>query len=169
VFNTHTSTLKTRRNRWNVYLHIIKFTLKPVKIWNIKTHCAFTPLLYVLLYVTWSWVCLKTSKYVVYFCVFVTHQQMFCQMIFVFLTKLIRTENIAWAFLGLDRKTGKVKLIAGFLNFLRKCSNLSSVHTTNCTIQSKLIRLHIFIYRKPKLKITAYVIWERIHSKQPAP
>lgn len=89
----------------------------------------------------------KTSKYVVSFCVFATHQQMLCQIIFLFPNKFIETENIACAFLSLDRRTGKEKLIAGFHNFLRKCSNLSSIYTTNCTIQRTLFCLPVLFTR----------------------
>lgn len=111
----------------------------------------------------------NASKYVVSFCEFVTHQQMLCQIIFVIPNKFIETEDIAWAFLGLDRRTGKEKLTPGFHNFLRKFSNIKSIYNTNCTFQSILIRLPRFIYGKPNFKITWYIIWDGTNSTQSAP
>jgi hypothetical protein len=108
----------------------------------------------------------KTSKYVVSFCVFATHQQLLCQIIFVFPNKFIETENIAWAFLYLERRTGKEKLIFEFHNFLWKCSNRKSIFTTNCTIQRSLIRLPRFYLREDQFENNSlhYLRWNKFYA-----
>jgi hypothetical protein len=108
----------------------------------------------------------KTSKCVVSFCVFATHQQMLCQIIFVFPNKLMETENIAWAFLYLDRRAGKEKLIVDFHNFLRQCRNRRSFNTTNCIIQSTLIRLPRFYLREDQFENNSlhYLRWNKFYA-----
>ena len=108
----------------------------------------------------------KTSKCVVSFCVFATHQQMLCQIIFVFPNKFIKTENTACSFLYLDRRTGKEKLIVDFHNFLWKCINRRSIYTTNCTIQSRLIRLPRFYLQEDRFENNSlhYLRWNKFYA-----
>jgi len=108
----------------------------------------------------------KASKYVVSFCVFVTHKQMLWQIIFVIPNTFIETEDIAWAFLGFDRRTGKEKLIPRFHNFLRKFSTLKSIYTTNCTVQTILIRLRPFYLRETQFQNNGinYLRWNKFYA-----